>query len=108
MQKIENTSLWSHTLSEKLPGRRKRSDLELAFVSRLRQSFIQFRGRTSQLVDQIESSFRDLTVHNMVHIDALWESASLLLRDKPSINPLEGYVLGGAFLLHDAGLALAS
>lgn len=108
MQKIENTSLWSQTLSEKLPGRRKRPELEQTFVSRLRQSFIQFRDRTSQLVDQIESSFRDLTVHNMVHIDALWEAASLLTGDKSDLNPLESYVLGGAFLLHDAGLALAS
>ncbi|HQX51122.1 MAG TPA: ATP-binding protein [Planctomycetaceae bacterium] len=108
MQKIEHTTLWRHTLAEQLGVRSKRSALEQAHVNRLRQSFIQFRDRTIQLVDQIDSSFKHLTVHNMEHIDALWECASLLLGDQKSINPAEAYVLGGAFLLHDAGLALSS
>jgi len=108
MQKIQNTCLWAETLSEKPPGRNKRTEVEKAFVDRLRQSFIQFRERTSVLVDQIESSFEALTVHNMSHIDALWESASLLVGNSSNLNPAEAYVLGGAFLLHDAGLALTS
>ncbi|MHC4878211.1 MAG: HD domain-containing protein, partial [Planctomycetota bacterium] len=44
----------------------------------------------------------------MTHIDALWECADLLLGKSHELDPTEAFILGGAFLLHDAGLALAS
>ncbi|UWE15668.1 ATP-binding protein [Herbaspirillum huttiense] len=38
----------------------------------------------------------------MTHLDALWHVADKLLGEKFEINPAEAYVLGMAFLLHDA------
>ncbi|NRQ38006.1 hypothetical protein HII36_40180 [Nonomuraea sp. NN258] len=48
------------------------------------------------------------TEHGITHADALWEMASLVCGEEASINPAEAFVLGGAFLLHDLGMGLAS
>ncbi|WP_295437168.1 ATP-binding protein [uncultured Thiodictyon sp.] len=41
-------------------------------------------------------------------MDALWETASLIAGDEFELSPAEGYVLGGAILLHDAAMTLAA
>jgi hypothetical protein len=48
------------------------------------------------------------TDHSIVHIDALWDTASIICGESFSINPAEAFVLGGAFLLHDLGMGLAA
>lgn len=106
MEIIESTNLWRSSLSQ--DAGLERAGLHAEFTDRLRHSFVQFRNQTSVLVGQIESSFKALTVHKMEHIDALWQCADLLLGNDHGLNPTEVFVLGGAFLLHDAGLALAS
>lgn len=108
MEIIESTGLWRRTLSEENWSEKAPGSLGREFASRLRESFKLFRKRVSILTSQIESSFRDLCVHDITHNDALWPCADLLLGDDYPLNPVESYVLGGAFLLHDAGLALAS
>lgn len=47
-------------------------------------------------------------MHDITHIDALWETAELLLSDDESLTPLEAFTLGCAFLIHDLGLSLAA
>nr|WP_198315508.1 ATP-binding protein [Chitinophaga tropicalis] len=37
-------------------------------------------------------------------MDALWETASLIIGEDFPLTPLEGFVLGGAILLHDSAL----
>ncbi|MEM8669450.1 MAG: ATP-binding protein [Planctomycetota bacterium] len=106
MDVIESTKLWQKTLGSK--DKRKYNDLERRFIERLRNSFMGFRSRAKTVCAEIPRSFRDLTVHDIEHIDALWQCADLVLGEDYSINPLETYVLGGAFLLHDLGLALSS
>ncbi len=108
MQIIESTSLWRRTLSEHGYVSKKTLPLEKEFASRLRESFKLFRNRVATLTGEIATYYHDLTVHDIKHIDALWQCADTLLGDDYPINPTEAYVLGGAFLLHDAGLALAS
>jgi hypothetical protein len=66
------------------------------------------RDRAAQLVAEIPQNLRDYTVHDITHLDALWETASLVAGSDYSLNPLEGFVLGGAILLHDAGMALVA
>jgi hypothetical protein len=61
-----------------------------------------FRSRVSQLVSHIHADMPSLTVHDITHIDALWSIASEIAGDDYPINPAEAFVLGGAFLLHDA------
>ena len=40
----------------------------------------------------------------MSHLDALWETASLIAGEEYPLNALEGFVLGSAILLHDSAL----
>jgi hypothetical protein len=49
-----------------------------------------------------------LTVHDVTHLDALWEMTSLIAGPEYELNPAEAFVLGGAILLHDAGLSAAA
>ena len=89
---FERTKLWSRTLGQ--------SDNE--DVERLRSSFFDFRRKIEPLVKNIEVELPGLTIHDISHIDSLWEVADQIVGDKPYLNPAEAYILGGAFLLHDA------
>lgn len=74
----------------------------------LRQSFLSFRGRVADLVSTLGSELPNLTVHDITHLDALWRVAHEIAGSDYSLNPAEAYVLGGAFLLHDAAHVLAA
>ena len=93
----ERTSLWLSSLADAQDGRN-------GDRHRLRTEYIGFRSRVGTLLEQIRADFPDLTVHDLTHIDELWRIASLLAGESYYINPLEAFVLGGAFLLHDAAL----
>ncbi len=64
--------------------------------------------RASVLASEVSRDVRDLTIHDITHADALWLIADLLIGPEYPLSPLEAYVLGGAFLLHDIGMALAA
>ncbi|PPT18869.1 hypothetical protein XarbCFBP7629_17105 [Xanthomonas arboricola] len=66
-----------------------------------------FRNKVQVLVSNVQEDMRDYTVHDISHLDALWEMASMIAPDL-EINPAEAFVLGGAILLHDAGMTLAA
>ena len=108
MQIIESTFLWKRTLADGVFNESPTDKLKCQHAANLRESFKSFRKRVNVITGEISRSFRDLTVHDIEHIDALWQCADIILGADFSINPAEAYVLGGAFLLHDAGLALAS
>lgn len=57
------------------------------------------------LLDKIGKDFPSLTVHDITHVDSLWKVASVIAGPDFPLNPLEGFVLGIAFLLHDAALS---
>lgn len=69
---------------------------------------MQLRGRAADLAKQIERDLPEFTVHDVSHLDALWELADLIAGPKFTITPAEGFVIGAAFLIHDLGLALAA
>lgn len=46
-----------------------------------------------------------MTVHDITHVDGLWQVASVVIGEDYEINPLEGFVLGCAFIMHDAVLS---
>lgn len=95
---FETTDLWLRSLgNEELYS--NPNDIE-----RLRTELRMFRSRVSVLVERISTEFPELTVHDVTHLDALWETASLLVGKTYPLNPLEGFILGGAILLHDAAL----
>lgn len=74
----------------------------------LKNEFLHFRSRAKVLVEQIPQDIQGLTVHDISHLDALWETASLVAGASYTLNPAETFVLGGAILLHDAGMSLAA
>lgn len=99
---LDSYKLWQRTLGvvDKTPANVSRE--------RLRQSFLSFRERVSLLVSSIDHELPDLTVHNITHLDALWRVADVIAGDDYPLNPAEAYVLGGAFLLHDAAHVMAA
>jgi Histidine kinase-, DNA gyrase B-, and HSP90-like ATPase len=104
MDAFERSSLWRRALGDPSnQGAFPNSDLE-----RLRVAFRSIRERVQLLAQEIPQHMRELTVHDITHIDALWEVASTIAGDEYPINPAEGFVLGCAFLIHDLGLALAA
>ena len=95
---FENTTLWQSSLA------RQENDQFHNERERLRSQFFTFRKKVSQLVTRISAQLPNLTLHDISHLDALWEVASLIAGSDYPLNPLEGFILGGAFLLHDAAL----
>jgi len=89
---FEKSKLWQTTLG-------KTNDVD---IEKLRNSFLDFRKKVEPLVKNIETELPGLTIHDISHIDSLWEVADQIIGDKVYLNPMEAYVLGGAFLLHDA------
>lgn len=102
MFSFEHTELWRKTLASQI------DDPHEQFRSDLRNSFLNVRARVEALVSNIHSDFRDYTVHDITHIDALGGIADKIAGDKIPFTPLEAFVLGCAFLFHDAGMTLAA
>jgi Histidine kinase-, DNA gyrase B-, and HSP90-like ATPase len=100
---FEKTSIWQRTLAE-----RGTDDPDNAARSRLRNAFLQTRSRVEPLVAQIGKELPQLTVHNISHLDALWEVADVVAGSEYAISPPEAFVLGMAFLLHDAATSTAA
>ena len=70
--------------------------------------FNSMREKASFLLQQIPSDLKELTVHDITHVDALWEMGSIVSKDAVELNPPEAFVFGGAVLLHDAAMSLAA
>lgn len=98
IERIERTSIWKSTLGERQDDEFKNER------EKLRSAFWTFRDKIKYLVNQVAVAFPELTQHEISHLDALWEIASLIVGDEFELTPLEAFVLGGAFLLHDSAL----
>jgi hypothetical protein len=105
MREFTQSGVWQRTLAQR---GRDEQDPDREFRARLSASFSLFRDRARELAAAIPEGIRHLTVHDQTHLDALWELADIIAGPSYSLTPTEGYVLGGGFLLHDLGMALAS
>ncbi|MFA7347724.1 MAG: ATP-binding protein [Desulfurivibrionaceae bacterium] len=95
MELYENTPLWKNAFNPKGDGLdRPRSVLVTAYQD--------FRNRVAILLQQIQKELPSLTLHDITHVDSLWRVASEIAGPDFDLNPAEAFVLGGAFLLHDA------
>jgi histidine kinase/DNA gyrase B/HSP90-like ATPase len=98
------TTIWQKTLG------RRANDRHANPRARLHGSFLRFRERVQWLVSLIATDMPFYTVHDISHLDGLWEVADTIAGEKYSkhLNPAEAFVLGGSILLHDAGMCLAA
>lgn len=94
----QSTSLWKGAFDE------RPDDTHANFRKALLTQLESMRRRVSQLISSIPADCKDLTVHDVTHLDALWESAQQICGDKWALNPAEAFVFGAAVLIHDAGL----
>ena len=102
MDTLQGNALWLRTLGHEASDKHKE---EREF---LRAEYLRFREKAKLLADEIAGVLPEFTIHDISHIDALWDIASLFLAEDYTINPAEAFVLGGAFLVHDLGMALAA
>lgn len=98
---MESSDLWKRTLAST-------SEPDSVDRERLRDALRRFRSRVSYLVASIGHELPGLTVHDVSHLDALWDVADEVLGKGYPINPAEAFVLGGAILLHDAAHVVAA
>lgn len=103
MDTVTATRIWRATLES-----RSAEDLEAEAREKLRVSFVSFRQRAAFLAAEIHRDLPEFTVHDVTHLDALWEIADIVGGPELSLSPPEAFVLGGAFLLHDLGMSIAS
>lgn len=97
------TPLWQKTLAARRGNDDQRTQRE-----RLRASYLTLRDNAATLLAENARSMPDFTVHDITHVDALWETASLVCGDQVVLTPAEAYVLGCAFVLHDAAMGAAA
>jgi len=96
---FRTSRLWKETLGE------RPNDNHQEQRARLRTALVQMRERVQPLVAMIQNDCPELTVHDVTHLDALWEMADLLAGSDFELTPAEAFVFGAAVLLHDAGMA---
>lgn len=102
MDNYKKTNIWKTSFSTEF------TDEEADQVNLLTDAYDKMRSKVAVLVNEIATDLPSYTVHDISHLDALWEVASQITGNGYTINPLEGFVLGGAFLLHDAAMTTAA
>ena len=73
-----------------------------------RTQYLSIRERAAQLVSRIAVDLPGMTVHDISHLDALWDTASSVAEGAVNVNAAEAFVLGASILLHDAAMSLAA
>ena len=96
------TVVWRETLAQ------QKDDQHRADRERLRVAYANVRTRASALATQIEVDLSEFTVHDVTHMDRLWELLDVIRGEDVDLNPAEAFVLGGAILVHDLGMAAAA
>jgi hypothetical protein len=103
MDRFMMTGIWKRTL-----GPQRGKDLDATPREMLFTEFLRFRDRATLLAAEISRDLPDFSVHDITHVDSLWDMADLIAGPDCLITPTEAFVLGGAFLIHDLGLGLAA
>jgi len=99
---VTDSAFWRATLAV------RESDQFGVARERLRSALSTFRQRARSLADEIRKDLPGLTLHDITHLDALWETAATVTGPCYELTPTEAFVLGGAILIHDLGLSLAA
>lgn len=98
MDEYKRTDLWQKAF-------RHQNDGNDSLRDKLAATYERSRENAKILLAKIRTDFHNLTVHDISHVDGLWQVASTITGKDYDITPLEGFVLGCAFLMHDAVLS---
>lgn len=98
----EQTELW------KVAFENERCDATAPEQSHLASCYSAMRERAKALTAKIAIDLPHMTIHDVTHLDALWEMASIASGKSLDLNPAEAFVFGGAVLLHDSAMTLAA
>src|SRR5580700_7808981 len=85
-----------------------RSDSTIEEQEFFRTQYLSVRDRAAYLVSRVAVDLPGMTVHDVCHLDALWDTASAVAEGAINVNPAEAFVLGASILLHDASMSLAA
>ncbi len=98
---LDSMALWQRTLAPQDDPLDARREV-------LRQALLGFREarRRARANARCRAAQPERTRH--YHLDALWRVADQIAGPDYPINPAEAFVLGGAFLLHDAAHVMAA
>jgi len=96
--KFKETSIWRSAFIE---HENTRFLDQRIFLS---MQYLDFRIRVKDIVGKIANVLPGLTIHDISHLDALWETADIIAGENYPLNPLETFVFGCAVLLHDAAM----
>jgi hypothetical protein len=99
---FRQTWLWQHVFVN------QRLDATIDEQEFFRDQFLFMRENVGHLVARIAADMPGMTVHDLTHLDALWETASLVAEGSISVSPPEGFVLGASILLHDSAMTVAA
>ncbi|MCU4996573.1 ATP-binding protein [Bacillus cereus] len=102
MQAISECNLWKNSIGD------EKTEQYKSFRGSLLAIYENFRKNVMVLSAEIARDLPNFTVHDITHIDALWETASLITGEDYELNPMEAFVLGSSILLHDLGMASAA
>jgi len=99
---FQETQLWRRAFEPQPVD----SASEAGARQRLKSALLKARENACVILNEIPIHLPQYTVHDISHVDALWEYAELIAGPNYALNPVEAFVLGTAFLVHDAGMAL--
>jgi hypothetical protein len=99
---IFKSSIWLETLDEQSSySENYKEEVEI-----LRSSFRDIRTKAEIIANHISESQPGLTLHDISHLDSLWETAHTIAGQNLKLNPIEAYIFGCSVLFHDLGMAL--
>lgn len=84
---FEQSSLWQAAFPSKPSSKNSSSD-------KFKNAYASLRDKVAQLTGLIVKDMPDYTVHDITHLDALWEIGSEIVGPNYPLNPPEAFVLG--------------
>ena len=94
--------LWRHSFVN------PQGDISTKEQEYFRDRYLFMREKVAMLASRIVVDLPGLTVHDVTHLDALWDTGSIVAEGAITLNPAEAFVFGAAVLLHDAAMSIAA
>jgi hypothetical protein len=104
MHTFQETGIWKRVFDPST----SESQTATGIREQLKTAYNVARERAVPIAQRIAADLPEYTLHDISHLDALWEIADLIVGPEYPMTPVEGFLLGSAFLIHDLGLGLSA